>query len=121
MPFDDLLSQILAFRDERDWDQFHQPKELAIALSIEASELLEHFLWKSPEEVTQRIATKKTEISDELADITVYLLELAHKMEIDLPAAIRSKLAKNAIKYPVAKAKGSNKKYSELADENDQG
>jgi NTP pyrophosphatase (non-canonical NTP hydrolase) len=118
MTFDALRSQILAFRDERDWDQFHNPKELAIALSIEASELLEHFLWKSPAEVEQRIATRKEEIADELADVAVYLIELADKVGVDLPTAIERKMAKNAVKYPVEKAKGSNKKYSEFTDDN---
>jgi NTP pyrophosphatase (non-canonical NTP hydrolase) len=114
MTFDDLRAEILAFRDERDWDQFHQPKELAIALSIEASELLEHFLWKSPTEVEQRLAARKEDIADELADVAVYLIELADKVGVDLPTAIRHKMAKNALKYPVEKAKGSNKKYSEF-------
>jgi dCTP diphosphatase len=118
MSFDALRAQILAFRDERDWDQFHQPKELAIALSIEASELLEHFLWKTPAEVEQRIASKKEEIADELADVAVYLIELADKVGVDLTEAIPRKLAKNAIKYPVEKARGSNKKYTELSDGN---
>ena len=117
MTFDALRSQILAFRDERDWDQFHQPKELAIALSIEAGELLEHFLWKSPTEVEERIVTRKEEIADELADVAVYLIELADKVGVDLPTAIQRKMEKNAIKYPVEKARGSNKKYSEFTDE----
>ena len=114
MTFDALRAQILAFRDERDWDQFHQPKELAMALSIEASELLEHFLWKSTKEVEERIATRREDIADELADVAVYLIELADKVGVDLPTAIQRKMAKNAIKYPVEKAKGSNKKYSEF-------
>ncbi len=118
MTFDALRSQILAFRDERDWDQFHNPKELAIALSIEASELLEHFLWKSPPEIEERIATRKEDIADELADVAVYLIELADKVGVDLPTAIQRKMVKNAIKYPVEKARGSNKKYSEFSDEN---
>ena len=117
MTFDALRSQILAFRDERDWDQFHQPKELAIALSIEAGELLEHFLWKSPTEVEQRMVTRKEEIADELADVAVYLIELADKVGVDLPTAIQRKMEKNAVKYPVEKARGSNKKYSEFTDE----
>jgi len=118
MSFEALRSQIFAFRDERDWDQFHQPKELAIALSIEAGELLEHFLWKNPAEVEERIANKKEEISDELADVAVYLIELADKVGVDLTDAIQRKMAKNALKYPVEKARGSNKKYSELPGEN---
>jgi dCTP diphosphatase len=118
MSFDALRSQIVAFRDERDWDQFHHPKELAIALSIEASELLEHFLWKSSTEVSDRIESKREEIADELADVAVYLIELADKVGVDLEEAIQRKMAKNAVKYPVEKAKGSNKKYSEFGAEN---
>jgi NTP pyrophosphatase (non-canonical NTP hydrolase) len=114
MSFDALRAKISAFRDERDWDQFHHPKELAIALSIEASELLEHFLWKNPAEVSERIAARKEDIADELADVAVYLIELADKMGVDLEEAIDRKMAKNALKYPVEKARGSNKKYSEL-------
>lgn len=117
MTFDALRALIVAFRDERDWDQFHNPKELATALSIEASELLEHFLWKSPAEVEERIATRREDIADELADVGVYLIELADKVGVDLPTAIQRKMAKNAIKYPVEKAKGSNKKYSEFTDD----
>jgi dCTP diphosphatase len=109
-----IISKIRAFRDERDWAQFHNPKDMAIALSIETNELLEHFLWKNPQEVADRIATKREEIEDELADIGIYLTELADNLGVDLLAAMERKLEKNAKKYPVAKAKGSNSKYTEL-------
>lgn len=109
-----ILQKIRAFRDERDWKQFHNHKDLAIALSIEASELLEHFLWKTPQEVDACAANKKEEIRDEIADIATYLFELADNLDIDLIAAMEQKLKKNAKKYPVHKAKGSNKKYTEL-------
>jgi len=109
-----LLEKIRAFRDERDWAQFHNHKDLATALAIEASELQEIFLWKTGPEIEATAAAKRTEIQDELADIAVYLLELADNLEVDLEAAILAKLAKNAAKYPVEKARGSSVKYTEL-------
>lgn len=103
-----LSEEVLAFTKERDWDQFHNPKDLAIALSIEASELLEAFLWKSPEEA------KNDKIKEELADVVNYCLLIADKCDIDIVEAVREKLRVNAQKYPVEKAKGSAKKYNEL-------
>ena len=111
---DEILNSIRDFRDERDWAQFHNPKDMAIAISIEASELLEHFLWKTTEESEQRVQEKRAEISDEIADIAVYLLELADNLNIDLAHAIKNKMKKNAAKYPVDKSKGSHVKYTEL-------
>ena len=111
---DEILTNIRDFRDERDWAQFHNPKDMAIAISIEASELLEHFLWKTTEESEQRVQEKRAEISDEIADIAVYLLELADNLNIDLAHAINNKMEKNAAKYPVDKSKGSHVKYTEL-------
>lgn len=110
----EITEKIRQFRDERDWMQFHNPKDLAAALSIEASELLEQFLWKTPSECEQRIAEKREAIEDEVADIAVYLFEFADNLGIDLVDAMERKMAKNAAKYPVEKAKGSNAKYSEL-------
>ena len=111
---DEILTNIRDFRDERDWAQFHKPKDMAIAISIEASELLEHFLWKTNEESEQQVLEKRAEISDEIADIAVYLLELADNLNIDLAHAIKNKMKKNAAKYPVDKSKGSHVKYTEL-------
>lgn len=111
---DEILTNIRDFRDVRDWAQFHNPKDMAIAISIEASELLEHFLWKTTEESEQRVQEKRAEISDEIADIAVYLLELADNLNIDLAHAIKNKMKKNAAKYPVDKSKGSHVKYTEL-------
>ncbi len=108
------MAEIRQFRDERDWKRFHQPKEMACAISIEAAELLEHFLWKTPEECQTRVASHREAIEDEIADIGIYLLELADNLDIDLLAAMRRKMAKNALKYPVEKARGSHKKYTEL-------
>jgi len=111
---EEITAAIRRFRDERDWMQFHHPKELAAALSIEAAELLEHFLWKTPEECTARIAKNPDDIRDELADIAIYLFELADILDVDLIDAMKAKMAKNARKYPIEKAKGSHKKYTEL-------
>ena len=109
-----LTERINKFRDERDWMQFHNHKDMAISLVLEASELLEHFQWKSPGEINKRGVSHKEEISEEIADIAIYLLELADNLKIDLNKAIENKLDKNSRKYPVEKARGSAKKYSEL-------
>jgi len=109
-----ITSEIHQFINERDWGQFHNPKELATAISIEAAELLEHFLWKTPQECKDHVEHKREEVSDEISDIAIYLFELADNIGIDLLAAMRSKMVKNAAKYPVEKARGSHKKYTEL-------
>ena len=114
MTVQDMTQKIRTFRDERDWMQFHNPKELAAAITIEASELMEHFLWKTPEESAQRVATHREAVQDEIADIAMYLFELADNLDIDLLEAMTQKMAKNAAKYPVEKARGSHKKYTEL-------
>ena len=111
---EEITAKIRKFRDERDWMQFHNPKDLATALSIEASELVEQFLWKSPSECEERIAEKREAIEDEVVDIAVYLFEFADNLGIDLIDAMERKMAKNAAKYPVEKAKGLNVKYNEL-------
>lgn len=103
------------FRDARDWGQFHNAKDLAVSLSIEASELLECFQWKSPEEVAEIVkSTDKENIEDEIADVAMYLLLLSHELNIDIKDAISKKIVKNGLKYPVEKAKGSAKKYTDL-------
>lgn len=103
------------FCEERDWDQFHNAKDLSTALIIEAAELLEHFRWKSEKETEELFnnETKKEEITDEVADILYFLLRLAQKYEIDLSNALISKIRKNGERYPIEKFKGSNKKYNE--------
>jgi NTP pyrophosphatase (non-canonical NTP hydrolase) len=103
-----LQQQISQFSEERDWDQFHNGKDLAIGLSIEASELLETFLWKAPEDV---IVEK---VREELADVFNYALQIATKYDLDVKQIVEEKLAKNAAKYPVEKAKGVATKYDEL-------
>lgn len=109
-----LTEKIKQFRDERDWKQFHNHKDLALSLVLEASEVLEHFQWKTPEEVNAHGKACKEEISDELADVAIYLLELADNLGVDLPQAIEVKLKKNAEKYPVEKSKGKIVKYNKL-------
>ena len=111
-----LTAEVLTFRDERDWAQFHTLKNLMVSLSIEASELLEHAQWKDEEQIRNALSnpTELEELSDECADVFVYLLMICREAGIDLEAATRAKLAKNAAKYPVAKAYGSAAKYSDL-------
>lgn len=110
----DILQKIRKFRDERDWMQFHDPKNLAVSIVIEAAELLEQFQWKDKKAVEQHIRENREEIADELADVAIYLTELADNLGIDLIQAMNSKLEKNARKYPVAKAKGVATKYDKL-------
>lgn len=112
----ELKNKVKSFCDARDWNQFHNAKELAIALSIEASELLEHFRWKTKEEVKKSLENpeKREEISDEMADCLYFVIRIAQMNNIDLSEALERKLEKNNKKYPVEKAKGSNKKYTEL-------
>lgn len=112
----ELKELIKKFCEDRDWDQFHNAKDLAIALSIEASELLEIFRWKSREEVKELFENekKKEDISDEMADVLYFLIRLAQRYDIDLSEALERKMEKNKEKYPIDKAKGSNKKYTEF-------
>lgn len=109
-----LMQQLLAFRQERDWEQFHHPKDIAISLSIEAAELLEWFQWRQPEEIKTMLASDKREhLEDEVADVAVYLSYLCHDLDIDLNAAVSRKMQKNAAKYPREKVRGSADKYTE--------
>ncbi len=104
----ELTKRLIEFRDEREWEQFHNPKDLSIALNIESSELLELFLWKDSSEV------KKDRVKEELADVFAYALLIAEKYEFDVEEIILEKIEKNAMKYPIEKAKGTAKKYDEL-------
>ena len=104
----ELQKALIDFRDERDWKQFHNPKDLALALSIEAAELNEIFLWKQPEEADQ------DKIKEELADVLAYALLLANTYDLDINKIVLDKIRKNAEKYPVDRAKGTAKKYDEL-------
>lgn len=104
----DIMQAIIRFRDERDWEQFHNAKDLALAISIEAAELNELFLWKSAEQVN------KDRLQEELADVLTFCFLLAHKQGLDIGTIISQKLAQNANKYPIDKARGTAKKYNEL-------
>lgn len=113
----DLQAAAIAFRDARDWAQFHQPKDLALGLSVEAAELAELFLWKSPEDAraaAREDPASRERLADEMADVQTFLLYLAEESGLDLGAAVRRKLEKNAAKYPVEQARGSAAKYTEL-------
>ena len=109
-----LTEEIKKFRDERDWKQFHNHKDMALSLMLEAAEVLEHFQWKSMQEVDKHAEQCKDEIADELADVAMYLFELSDNLGIDLSKAVDFKLTENAKKYPVEKAKGKHTKYNKL-------
>ena len=108
---DHLLQKLIEFRDQRNWKQFHNPKDLAISLVLEAGELLENFQWKSSE---QAVREKRDDIEEEMADVLMYLLLLANELGIDLEKAVIDKIAKNVEKYPESKSYGSSKKYTDL-------
>ena len=110
----ELTEKIKKFRDDRDWLQFHNHKDMALSLVLEAAEVLEHFQWKSSDEIEQYVVEQKDELADELADVAMFLFELADNLGIDLPVAIESKLEKNAKKYPVEKSRGKHTKYTRL-------
>ena len=110
----ELLDRLITFRSERDWEQFHTPKELAISLSIEASELLEWFQWKNDAEIQLKLNSDKREaLEDEVADVVAYLTYLCHDVGIDINKAVEAKIKKNTQKYPIEKVKGRSDKYNE--------
>jgi dCTP diphosphatase len=111
---DELRIRIRQFAEERDWDQYHAPKNLAMALIVEAAELVEHFQWLS-EAQSQALAPEKlVQVAEELADIQIYLIRIADKLNVDLMAAVDKKILANAVKYPADKVRGSAKKYNEF-------
>jgi NTP pyrophosphatase (non-canonical NTP hydrolase) len=114
MTVEEITQKIREFRDERDWAQFHNPKDMAEAICIEAAELLEHFLWKRPDVTTETALAHKEGVADEIADIAIFLFELADNLNINLIQAMDRKLNKNALKYPVSKSKGKSLKYTDL-------
>jgi len=110
----ELLQRLIEFRRERDWEQFHSPKDLAISLSIEASELLEWFQWKNDDEIALQLNSDKREaLEDEVADVVAYLTYLCHDIGLDINKAVAAKIDKNAQKYPIDKVKGRSDKYTE--------
>jgi NTP pyrophosphatase (non-canonical NTP hydrolase) len=110
----ETIARIRKFRDDRDWKQFHNPKDLAVSICIEAAELLELFQWKTGEESARFAVDNRERVSEEIADVVIYLVELADITGIDLAKAIDAKLEKNAKKYPVDKSRGRSTKYTDL-------
>jgi NTP pyrophosphatase (non-canonical NTP hydrolase) len=111
--FDRIKKKVRQFVVERDWDQFHSPKNLSMALIVEAAEMVEHFQWLTEEQSSNLSPEKLAEVEQELADIQVYLISLAEKLKLDLIAAVEKKLVLNALKYPADQVRGSSKKYTE--------
>lgn len=114
---DDKLQRIIKYVQDRDWEQFHNPKDVAISLSLEASEVLEHFQWKNPEEIEAYLKTNKADIAEELVDVLYWVLLMSYYLKIDLDKAFEKKMQKNEKKYPVEKAKGSHRKYTHYKED----
>lgn len=110
----DLQKQIFKFRNERNWRQFHNPKDCAAALVSEAVEILDHFKWKSDEEIVKYVKKSKKEIGDELSDVLYWILLMSHDLKIDLAKSFQKKMKQNEKKYPIHKAKGKHHRYTEL-------
>jgi NTP pyrophosphatase (non-canonical NTP hydrolase) len=110
----DITKRIIAFRDARDWKQFHNPKDVALSLVLEATEVMEHFQWKSAEEMKKYIKENKIAIGEELADVLYWVLLMGHDLDIDVLSALDNKMKINEAKYPVEKAKGKHTKYNKL-------
>jgi dCTP diphosphatase len=108
-----LTAMVVGFRDERDWAQFHNPKDMAISLSLEAAEVLEHFQWRSKGEIEAYLSQHKDDVAEELADVLYWVLLMSNDLNINLGEAFAAKMAKNELKYPVSKAKGNYKKHTE--------
>lgn len=109
-----LTQKIIDFRNARDWQQFHNPKDLALSLVLESSEVLEHFQWKNLEEIDRYVKGAKTEIGEELADVLYWVLLMSHDLDINVAKALEDKIKKNESRYPVAKSKGRHTKYDKL-------
>ncbi len=114
MTLDELREHLRRFAAERDWDQYHSPKNLASALIVEAAELLEHFQWLTEDESKSLPEAELAKVREEMADVLIYLVRLADKLGVDLLAAAETKMEQNALKYPAGKARGNSRKYSEL-------
>lgn len=110
----DITKKILHFRDTRNWKQFNNSKDMALSLSLEASEVLEHFQWKTNSEIEAYTTNKKTEIGKELADVLYWTLLMAHDLNIDIEKVFNKKMKENALKYPISKSKSSKAKYTQL-------
>lgn len=110
----ELVSKIISFRDARDWKQFHNPKDVALSLVLEAGEVMEHFQWKNEEEMEKHAISHREEIGEELADVLYWILLLSFDLKINVLDALEKKIKKNEEKYPIEKTKGNAKKYTEL-------
>ena len=110
----ELRDRLRQFASAREWNRFHSPKNLAMALSVEAAELVEHFQWLTEAESAALEPAKKAQVAEELADVLAYLVRIADKLDVDLLAAVAAKLARNEERYPVERARGSARKYTEL-------
>jgi len=115
MNLDELAERLRSFAKERDWEQFHAPKNLAMALAVEAAELMEHFQWLSEQQSGELTPAVKEQVAAELADVFIYTVRLADRLGVDLGQAVDAKILVNAAKYPVEKSRGSVRKYTELA------
>lgn len=111
---EELIKKIIEFRNARNWKQFHNPKDVALSLVLESTEVLEHFQWKNEEEIKRYIKIAKNEIGEELADVLYWILLLSNDLEINILEALEMKMKKNEQKYPVKKAKGRHTKYTDL-------
>jgi NTP pyrophosphatase (non-canonical NTP hydrolase) len=109
-----LTKRIVKFRDARDWKQFHNPKDMSLSLVLEAAEVMEHFQWKSMDEMKKHVLENKIEIAEELADTLYWILLMSHDLNINVLDALEKKIKKNEEKYPVEKAKGKHTKYTKL-------
>jgi len=114
--FESIKLKLREFAEQRDWDQFHSPKNLSMALNVEAAELLEHFQWLTESQSSSLDSDTLDEVADEIADIQVYLIRLADKLGVDIVAATEAKIEKNAAKYPADKVRGQSKKYTKYQE-----
>ncbi len=114
MTIEEITARIRVFRDARDWQQFHNPKDMAVAIIAEAGELLQHFVWQTQEQSERRAVERLAEIREEIADVAILLFEMADNIGVRLDEAMLDKLEKNESRYPAEKARGSNAKYNEL-------
>lgn len=108
------IQKIIAFRDARNWEQFHNPKDCALSLVLEATEVMEHFQWKNEKEIAKHVVEARAEIGDELADVLYWVLLMSHDLKIDILDAVDRKMKQNEKKYPIKKAKGKHTKYNKL-------
>ena len=111
---DDLIKKVIAFRNARNWKQFHKPKDLAISLMLEAAEVAEHFQWKNDDEIKEHLEKHKDELGEELADVLYWVLLMSHDFKIDIHEALENKLRSNDKKYPVSKSINRHEKYTKL-------